>query len=128
MAYGVANETGEDVIRPKYQELIENGDKYYIAKKNNKYGIIDTEENVIVPFEYDNAFLVRLRDNFLLMQDSKVYIVDMNGKELNKDGFALFAYNIGTQVKTGKNIKRQEDVYPQSEDYEITLEDLGKDN
>lgn len=122
MTYGVANNIGEDVIRPKYQELAYVGDKEFIAKKNNKYGIIDLEDNVIVPFDYDGAIWIKLGEKFLLSKDSNIYIVDTNGKKLNKNGFAIFAYYVGTQVKTGKNIEKLEKNYRQKEDNEIPLQ------
>ena len=54
-AYGLKNEKGEIVIRAKYDELIpltKINDKYYLAKKQEKYGVVDKDDNVIIPFDY----------------------------------------------------------------------------
>ncbi|WP_231272680.1 hypothetical protein [Clostridium botulinum] len=35
---------------------------YYAAKKDSKWGIIDINDRVIKPFEYDNAAVVELKE------------------------------------------------------------------
>ena len=50
--YGEKSTAGEEYIEAKYQDLKEVKEGIYIAKQNDKYGVIDTEQNVKIPFEY----------------------------------------------------------------------------
>lgn len=52
--YGEMSITGETIIEPKYQDLKEVEEGIYIAKQNDRYGIIDKEENEKISFEYTN--------------------------------------------------------------------------
>lgn len=44
----------EQSIPVIYTDLFPLSDEFYVAKVEGKYGIIDLDNNVIVPFEYDN--------------------------------------------------------------------------
>ena len=80
--YGVANDKGEIVIRPKYEGIINNlGDGLFYARKGDKWGVIDAEDNVLVDFDYDNGFL-RMGDNFLLQDGESYSLVNKEGKEI----------------------------------------------
>jgi len=50
--YGEMSTTGEILIDAKYQYLKEVKDGIYIAKQNEKYGIIDIYQDVKLPLEY----------------------------------------------------------------------------
>ncbi|MBI1838242.1 MAG: WG repeat-containing protein [Flavobacteriia bacterium] len=52
--YGCVDKTGKEVIPPMYSELalIVDGE-YIIATNNNKTGLIDKSNKVIIPFKYD---------------------------------------------------------------------------
>ena len=50
--YGEISKSGETTIEAKYQDLKEVKDGIYIAKQNDKYGIIDQDEMEKIPFEY----------------------------------------------------------------------------
>lgn len=50
--YGEMSETGEITIEAKYQDLKEVKNGIYIAKQNDKYGIIDQNQSEKLPFEY----------------------------------------------------------------------------
>jgi hypothetical protein len=52
--YGVSQEFSEEpLISYSYEYLQPNMAYFLIAKKNGKYGLIDHEENVLLPFEFD---------------------------------------------------------------------------
>ena len=53
---GIDNINGETKIGVNYQEIksINKLNKLYLVKNNNKYGIIDEKEKVIINIEYDN--------------------------------------------------------------------------
>lgn len=50
--YTIINKTGEEILTQKYDDLKNAYDDYYIAKKDNKYGIIKLNEEV-VGFSYE---------------------------------------------------------------------------
>ncbi|MBQ2835712.1 MAG: WG repeat-containing protein [Clostridia bacterium] len=50
--YGEMNTTGEVTIEPKYQYLKETKDGTYIAKLNDKFGVIDNLQNINLEFNY----------------------------------------------------------------------------
>ncbi len=50
--FGEMNSAGETTIEAKYQYLKEAKEGFYIAKKDDKFGIIDIDQNIKLPFEY----------------------------------------------------------------------------
>ena len=50
--YGIINQSGEEKIAPKYEDLIFACDNYYIAKQNGLYGIISLDDTVCLDFKY----------------------------------------------------------------------------
>ncbi|MCI8273132.1 MAG: WG repeat-containing protein [Clostridia bacterium] len=75
--YGEMNLSGEITIEPKYQYLKEEREGTYIAKQNDKYGIIDTEQNEKIPFEY-KGITYNERANIYIAEgeDYKTSIID----------------------------------------------------
>ncbi|KEI00049.1 hypothetical protein ADU90_09245 [Clostridium botulinum] len=53
---------GKYKIPLKYNEMKYICKNYYAAKKDSKWGIIDINDRVIKPFEYDNAAVVELKE------------------------------------------------------------------
>lgn len=50
---GLVNIKGQVISKPKYQEIyFINDKKFYVVKKNDKYGFIDKKGNEIIPSEY----------------------------------------------------------------------------
>ena len=52
------NTNKEEKITPTYEELKYAFSIYYIAKKDGKYGIINSENQEVIPFEYINMTYV----------------------------------------------------------------------
>lgn len=63
---GIYDKTGKVIIPREYERLYlggsytggtyyDNNKTIFYARKNNKYGIIDDKNNIIIPFEYDRA-------------------------------------------------------------------------
>ena len=75
--YGEMNESGEAIIEAKYQELSEVKSGIYIAKLNDKYGIIDFVGNEKIPFNY-TWITYNEKTNLFLAEDSeyKTSIID----------------------------------------------------
>ena len=68
---------GETLIEAKYQNLKEAINGIYIAKQNDKYGIINTTENVEISFDY-TGITYNEKANLFLAEDQeyKTSIID----------------------------------------------------
>lgn len=76
--YGVINECGETIIDFKYDNMKFFGDKEHICAKNQgKWGLINVNENIIVPFIYDESFNIYA----LPFRENEGFIVEKEGKE-----------------------------------------------
>ena len=73
------NEAGEISIEAKYQDLKEATNGIYIAKQNNKYGIIDSNQIEKISFDYE-GITYNEKANLFLAEDSeyKTSIIDKN--------------------------------------------------
>ncbi len=57
--YGLLDKEGKRLIYARYEELIEYGAyNLFIVKKNDRYGVIDAFDNIIVPIEH--SYIYRL--------------------------------------------------------------------
>ena len=75
--YGEINQSAEVIIEAKYQYLEEVKEGKYIAKQNDKYGIIDTEQNEILPFEYKGLTYNEKADLYIAeKEDAQTLIID----------------------------------------------------
>lgn len=86
--YGVANKEGETVIRPKYNLMVNLGKERFRAERSGKWGIVDAEDNTIVPFEYDNIANIRLGGNYLVKSGDLIRAVNDEGKKAFNDEFS----------------------------------------
>lgn len=53
--YGIINEQGEVVVQPIYNKIVQSPNHIFSAKKDEKWGFIDSSGNTILPFIYDSA-------------------------------------------------------------------------
>ena len=75
---GVMMNGGNDVY---YKYNFTENDKYFIVKKNNKYGVVDVKDRLIVPFKFDKNTMT-LSGNYLIYHN-------FNKSELNYIVFSL---------------------------------------
>lgn len=76
---GLINKKGEWILNPIYDEILslsENG--YRIVVNEEKYGIIDSNNQVVYPAEYDYIDIVS--DGFVLAKEGKMWQIDFSGK------------------------------------------------
>ncbi len=72
--YGMMNKDGSIVIEQKYEaKLSEAGENLLRTKKNGKIGIIDFQEKMVLPFEWDE--LSPIRGVYLAQKDKKYGIM-----------------------------------------------------
>ncbi|MDE7410648.1 MAG: WG repeat-containing protein [Paramuribaculum sp.] len=99
-AYGLKNEKGEIVIRAKYDELIpltKINDKYYLAKKQEKYGVVDKNDNVIIPFDY--TVLGYINKNTLIVGEGKSFnFMNKELKDVGQNNYTNLSFLTGSSI------------------------------
>ena len=78
---GVANDGGEEIIRPKYDALANLGNGEFAAKKGDKWGIINEKDETILDFDYEEGCL-RMGNNFLIKDTSGWVLIGKDKKEI----------------------------------------------
>lgn len=75
--YGEMNSSGETLIEAKYQYLKEVKEGIYISKQNDKFGIIDQDENIKIAFDYE-GITYNEKANLFITEDAeyKTTIID----------------------------------------------------
>ena len=88
--YGVINEKGETIIRVgKYDRIVNIGNGRFIVGKNDKYSVVDSQDNAIAN-DYKGALILSFDGNFVMWEDSYL-IVDSEGKEIKNSEFEKFS-------------------------------------
>ena len=79
--WGFTSSDGHMVIEPIYEKAFSFSDGLAAVKFNGKWGFIDKNGKIIVPFEYDE-FESSLKDGEAkLVKDGTVYVFDKDGKQ-----------------------------------------------
>lgn len=92
-SYGLKNTKDEVVVRAKYERLapsplgeIFSVPQLYVGTKNDKRGVVDTEGNEVVPFEFEEA-AVLTGERFLLGEEKSFSLQDKEKKDVCKENF-----------------------------------------
>jgi hypothetical protein len=81
---GLIDRNGKWIILPKYN-YIQYWDKgQYIVSLNNKFGVINSKEEVFIPFDYESIEASSKDKNLIFMKNNKYGLMDKNGKMLTK--------------------------------------------
>ncbi len=91
--YGEMTTSGDILIEAKYQDLKEAKEGIYIAKKDEKYGIIDENEAEKVPFEY-TGIIYNEKANLFLAEDENYKTTIINDKYEKKLNGVLVDLNV----------------------------------
>lgn len=99
-SYGLKNKDGEKVLRAKYDILMSVGDGKFIACRDKKYGLIDNEGKILIPFEYSNMF--KLRENVLLAweDNEEIMLLNEKGDKIGKKSFVDVSLFFNSVVKS----------------------------
>lgn len=93
---GVVDKEGDFVIRiGKYRTIAYAGSGFYAVGKDDKYGIVDGDDNEIVGFNYTGALAMMLGDCFVMHDGNEYILVDQSGEEVRGSEFAtasIFEY------------------------------------
>lgn len=99
-SYGLKNEKGEVVIRAKYDELRpipEIKSEYYLAKKQEKYGVVDKDDNVIIPFDY--TVLGYLNKDILFVGEGKSFnFINKELKDVGQNNYTNLSFMTGSSI------------------------------
>ena len=90
----------KQIIKNDYQSLIYNEENNLVtALKGKKYGVIDLNENIIVPFQY-NQIDITGKYIYAVSSDEKVTVFDKSGKEssINSNVAILDVQNTNYQI------------------------------
>ena len=114
---GIKDAQGKDVIKTKYQDisLISQSTKLYVIKQDDRYGVIDKNDTIVIPAAFDSIGIDikkfeenNLKNKYLLldyyipvMKDKKWAIYDLSGKQLTK----LDYDSLGCSVSSSKTAK-----------------------
>lgn len=79
--YGVVDDKGEMVIRPKYTLLHNYGNGLFAAQKDGKMGIINAKDEVIIDFEYPKTAWIRLGEHYIMHDGNEWVVINGEGKE-----------------------------------------------
>ena len=91
--YGEMTTSGDILIEAKYKDLKEAKEGIYIARKDEKYGIIDEKEEEKVPFEY-TGIIYNEKANLFLAEDENYKTTIINDKYEKKLNGVLVELNV----------------------------------
>ena len=84
--YGMMNTDGEIIIQAEYDSLKETKNNIFIAKKGDKYGIIDNEKTVKIPFDYKNITYSKEADIYIAEEQEYNSSIINNNFEIKLKG------------------------------------------
>jgi len=112
-----------EVENIEYDELKILKDNYYVAKKDNKYGLIDVNNKVILNFEYDKI------DKNILVKDNKVAIMDDNYNLLTNFELPYYSdesYSMSIEKVNNNYILNYYANIESNESYSYIIDNSGK--
>ena len=94
--YGVYNLNSGKIISAKYDRIFNFRDdkgttNYATVYKNRKAGLIDWDENIIIPFEYDDVILYERFGIVVAKKNEKIGVIDLKGKEIYPFEFSSYS-------------------------------------
>lgn len=92
------------ITKAEYQKLIQIGENGYIAQKNNKFGIIDIQGNVLVKLKYRNV--ERFFGKYAKLGNDKDFgMYDEYGNIIIEPKYTMIEPLFGKKFLTKKNFK-----------------------
>lgn len=108
---GLINKKGEWILNPIYDEILplhENG--YRLVVNKEKYGVIDSNNNIVYPAEYDYIDIVS--NGFVLAKEGKMWQIDFSGKVTKP-----FMYEMSEEILFVSGYTEDEDPIHTNSDY-----------
>jgi hypothetical protein len=102
---GVIDESGNIIIPCNYEDIFQFYDGKALAKKNNKYGYLNENGIIIVPFEYDGGSSLFINGKARVCKNSKWGTIDERGNiviPFEYDQIDNFVSGYASAKKNGK--------------------------
>lgn len=80
--YGYIHKSGKVHIAPVYQDAFDFEGGVAVVKQDQKYGVINVQNAVVVPFKYNEIHTLDDEGNFTAKQHDKWGIIDSKGKTI----------------------------------------------
>ena len=155
-SYGLKNKEGDVLIRAKYENVSVYSKNVITVKKNDKWGIINVKDEIVLPFEYE-GFIYLTEDRFITGNSKMVSLIDLKGKDISPYNFedislygrrgvrsnyfdpvaevkkivSLFTGSSCNNISSGSTLRAFKHLLSYSEYYykgDYTLEDNSSDN
>ena len=78
---GVSDDKGEEVIRPKYDFLMNLGNGEFAAQKGDKWGVVNEKDETILEFDYEEGCL-KMGSNYFIKDTGGWVMVSKDKKEI----------------------------------------------
>jgi len=107
--WGMLDETGKEVITPRYQFLDNSSHHSIIAKLNNNWGVISSNGKTIINFNYDYISRLKNSNDSLFLLKYKVVkngLMDVDGNQLT-----LCDFDEINQFNNSLSLVRQDNLY-----------------
>lgn len=99
--YGLMDLEEKILIRAKYQHLQFQEDGNLLAQNSNsKYGVITSEDDIRMPFDYDELYYIA-PDRYITKAGAVFIMIDSKGKEICKKAFTSFSNRTNTSSEAG---------------------------
>lgn len=99
--YGVKNLEDKILIRAKYKSLKFQSDGKLVAKNtSDKYGIVNSDDEIYVPFDYDELYYIA-PDRYITKTGNVYVMINEKGKEICDKAFASFMNRTESASETG---------------------------
>lgn len=79
---GIIDSKGNIVLTPQYNALVNYGNGHFAALLNDRWGVIDAQGKVLVPFDYDCCHPTAIGDNFVLQKGNTYFLLKPDGTQL----------------------------------------------
>lgn len=98
--WGVCDKNGEIIIDCLYDEDLYFQNGFSAAKKDGKWGMINLQNNIVVPFSYDDVFSI-ISDGLMRVEENgKIGFVDCNGNQIIPCKYKHSSYSFENGIVT----------------------------
>lgn len=95
--WGFINNKGEEIISPQYAKYCSLcNDLAYVRNQAGKWGVINKENKIIVPFEYEHPQEYHIHSNYMVLEKADCYdVYNAKGKIVFKGEKYQKIFNLG---------------------------------
>lgn len=79
---GVVDDKGEIRIRGRYEDMFNIGQGNFAAKKGDKWGVVNVQDETLVDFDFSDHYWDMLGDNFLMRDGNTWSLMTKENKEI----------------------------------------------